>query len=351
MDFLFQKNFVSFPILKKINNIKILSDDLVFPMKWEKSPRNKLNEQKNSIPVFMDFISFLQVKNYVNLSPYERRISLFFSFLKDKNLNIQEIIDSKEELILRKEILAYENFVSKKTSLKEIEVITGYSYLRTIRLFVNFLRENGIVHYKYQIPEHLRGKGTRSNAYVASQEMILLLDSIIKYSKNVLRDLSVFLLIVDIGCRNIEVCNIKLSDLNLIERTVNIFCHKSGERKLNISEEAISVLKDYLSIRNLYQPIDDSLFVKSDGNPIVSKNVYQIFYKANQHSFDKMIHSPMSFRHTYITNALENNYPFDQVSKTAGHKHWISTFYYLHRSKALLLKNTLNHSPLKNKEI
>ena len=86
--------------------------------------------------------------------------------------------------------------------------------------------------------------------------------------------------------------------------------------------------------------------VKADGSPMDSNCIWGILRQVNLDAFQKELYPPRDFRHTFITNALENNNSFDQVSKTVGHKHWISTFYYLHRSKTLLLKNTLNHSPL-----
>lgn len=41
--------------------------------------------------------------------------------------------------------------------------------------------------------------------------------------------------------------------------------------------------------------------------------------------------SPKSLRHTFITNALNNQNNIDDVAKAVGHKHLISTLYYFYR--------------------
>lgn len=53
-----------------------------------------------------------------------------------------------------------------------------------------------------------------------------------------------------------------------------------------------------------------------------------------------------ALRHTFITNAIDNNNDPFQVAETVGHKHLVSTQHYLHRSINRLLKNTLNHNPI-----
>ncbi|WP_139193876.1 hypothetical protein [Anaerobacillus alkalidiazotrophicus] len=64
--------------------------------------------------------------------------------------------------------------------------------------------------------------------------------------------------------------------------------------------------------------------------------------------FGSALYPAKAFRHTYITNALQE-YSFERVSKAIGHKEWRSTYYYYDKSNKRLLENTLHYNPLSKK--
>ncbi|WP_175530622.1 tyrosine-type recombinase/integrase [Brevibacillus centrosporus] len=58
--------------------------------------------------------------------------------------------------------------------------------------------------------------------------------------------------------------------------------------------------------------------------------------------------SPKQFRHTYITNAIDNGYDLSKVALTVGHKHLLSTLYYYYRNRKKLVESTLPYSPVQS---
>jgi site-specific recombinase XerD len=341
--FLYRKEFINYLITEKIQN------GFKVPLKIA-SPKKFTQKNKSKPPVIVEeFITFLTRCNYsVNSTGYKNNILHFINYIKENfDADIQLSIDNKDSQTFHFHLNSYQQMLKQRVSLEEIISASAYHYIRTLKLFIKFLKQEKYFNYDYCLNNSFNSKGSRGNEYVPSDDVIKMLDMIYEHSNNIYRDLSIVLTMVDTGCRSIEISNIKVKDINLIERTIQLKSRKSGIRKLQLSREVTVVIKDYLSIRHLYNPEHDFLFVTSDGNKINNHIITQIFKYMNAKAFNGKKYSPKSIRHTYITNALENNTNLDKVSKIAGHKHWISTFYYLHRSKKLLLENTLNHSPLK----
>ncbi|MCM3160806.1 site-specific integrase [Metabacillus litoralis] len=321
------------------NNKKNKKRSLTINQPRVRKEPNQLSE------IINQFLLFLESKNYSGIKKYKSRINYFQQFVESNGKNMNIFLEENQELALFEQISKYEKIVSSRVINEEIELSTATSYLRVVKLFVKFLLSKNLVKKNYIIPIQLRGRGNRSNEYVPKDRMIELMNKIVEHSNNVLRDLSIFLIILDTGCRPIEVCNLKMEDVNMVERTLSFECRKSERRKIKISSEVMEVILRYLEIRDDYNPNVDNLFLCYRGNIITSSCINAIFYNANIKAFGESLFPAKAFRHTYITNGLEEN-EFERVSKVMGHKDLRSTFYYLHRSKKRLLAHTLNKSPI-----
>jgi integrase/recombinase XerC len=313
------------------------------PKKKMKTRRTKKEE---TLPVIIQkFLLFLQEREYSTPSKYKKHLLPFQRFLESNGKNIDLFLGEDKESTLFEYIKKFESKISSRVSCEEITLATGTLYLRAVQLLVKFLVSENLISKKYTLPIHLRGRANRANEFVPKERMIDLMNAIYDNSNHVRRDLSIFLIILDTGCRPIEVSNLTINDVNLIERTLSFECRKTKKRRIKISLEVMEVIKDYLDIRDEYSPNTEYLFTTIFGNPISSSNINAIFHSANLKAFGESLYPAKAFRHTYITNALEE-YSFKIVSRTIGHRDWKSTNYYYHRSKKRLLTNTLNKSPL-----
>jgi integrase/recombinase XerC len=319
------------------------------PKNKPRMKKEKVSKAINLSETLKDFLLFLENHDYSDVAQYKKRILQFQRFLESNGENINVFWEDHKESFLFEQIGKYEKMLSTRVSREEITLATATLTLRTVQLFVKYLGSKGLISKKYSIPIFLRGRGKRANEYVPKEKIIELMNVISEYSSHVERDLSIFLIVVDTGCRPIELANVMIEDIDQVEGTISFECDKTERRKIKISREVMDVVKDYLKIRSEYDPKGVNLFVNCSGDPINSGYIYDIFYLANLKAFGESLYPVKAFRHTYITNALDEH-SFERVSKAIGHKDWKSTYYYYYRSNKRLLTNTLNKSPFRNEE-
>ncbi|WP_442603627.1 tyrosine-type recombinase/integrase [Paenibacillus sp. KN14-4R] len=259
---------------------------------------------------------------------------------------LQSIQDCKKITIAM--VTNYEEHLVDRIYLEQIQRSSVNRMLYSMKLFLDMLSVLKVNHLRYIIHQSLRAQAKRSNEYVNLEEVLVLLESIEKCrSKLKLRNISIFLLIMELGCRPIEVASIRLDDIRFTERLITLRSVKSRTRTLKMSKDLTNMLQEYLSTcRPLYPTYNDVFFVKSSGEPISSSTITSLFSEKNKQVFGEIRFSGKALRHTYATNALDNSNDFDQVSESMGHKHRRSTEWYIHRSVQRMLTRSLPHNPL-----
>lgn len=306
-------------------------------------PRINYKETISFPLVFKDFEDYLTNKNYSCIDTHTRIVRYLHKIL------IKNIIESDQfkynELTIN-HIKKIEIFLLKRVQNEEIKNATMYAYLRSLKLFLQFLYIEKIIEFKYSIHEKFIAKGTRSNEYVPVNDSVDLLRIIEANSRNPERDLAIILILIDTGCRPIEISNIRTSDINYTESSIILYSKKSGQRKLKVSETVKEAIRRYVEIREKYNPVVDYLFVTRKGTLLHVNKLRAILYRFNLKAFNSTKPSAKSFRHTYITNALNNDYGLEQVAEIAGHKHLKSTLYYSYRSPKRLNNYAIPHNPV-----
>ncbi|WP_416729342.1 tyrosine-type recombinase/integrase [Fictibacillus sp. JL2B1089] len=313
----------------------------------KKGQRSHTHASRKITPpeIIIEFQLFLKKEEYSDSSKNKTKLMNFHQFLMKNGVSINVFYEENKEELLWEQIGKYEKMLSSRISMEEIRLSTATCYLRAVQLFVKFLISRSLVSKRYTIPLGLRGRAQRRNDYVPKERMIELINAIYESSLHVTRDLSVFLIILDTGCRPIEVSNLTINDVDMVEKTLSLHCDKTERRKVKISHEVMEVIRDYLDCRNEYKPKTNHLFVGHRGGQLTPSGINIVFYNANKNAFGESLYPALAFRHTFITNALDEH-NFQRVSKVIGHKDWKSTNYYVSRSKKRLLTNTLDKSPL-----
>lgn len=309
------------------------------PINFLKIDAKSTNKQMDSL--LSNYIQYLKKKNYAIPNNYVKSVKKFLKFSgytsELANSNFWEIEIKKYEDALRMEVI--------KESLAPS---SAYQYLQQVRTFYIFLYEENIVRFKYKIPKSFKTVGKRRNKFVPTGDLLLLINKILECSLNSLRDISIFLILIETGCRPIEIVNIEINDIAFTEKLLILKSKKSHQRTLKISYELVSFIKEYLKIRPNYlsDPNVTSLFLNSNGNPITTATIYECIRHNNQRAFGSIKFSPNSLRHTFITNALNNNNDIDKVAKIVGHKDFSVTMGYFYRNlesiKQLAIGKELN---------
>lgn len=307
----------------------------------------KKNNDKSEATIIFDFIKYLNNKNCTNINNYVKQVK---SFIKYHELNVQDLNTSISE----KHIRNYEEMIRKRVVKEEITPASAYQYLKAIRKFIDFLYKEKFIDFRYKIPDSLINNSKRSNEYVENKYILQVLEKIIECSINCLRDLSIFLIIFETGCRPLEVVNIQIDKIIWTERLITFSSKKSNDRTLQISSEAFEFIQSYMVIRRNYQPSinEKSLFLDFRGEQINTTTILDIFRSNNLRAFNEVIFTPKSLRHTFITNALNNENKIEKVAEIVGHKHQSSTFYYFYRDirsiNKIISEKDLNIKGVKN---
>lgn len=308
------------------------------------------NKNDSYPPLTIHFQQYYSQRKYAasTLEIHMRNLRAFLSFLSKTFIQDGPFSTLQDMKSLTKMMVnAYEEHLVDRLNTEQIQRCTIYKYLVTLRMFLKMLSNESIVKISYVIPESLRDHGKRSNDYIEVQEINALLDTVVmSKSRLKMRDMAVILLVMELGCRPIEVTNIKLTDLRITERQITLYCEKSGVRNLKISKDLCEIFRKFLEIRSALNITHEYLFINAFGEPLTRTSVATIFQRANRKAFGELRFNPKALRHTYATNALDNENDFDEVSASMGHKHRCSTEWYIHRSVQRMLKRTLPHNPL-----
>lgn len=352
------KKKVNFTTLKKIIDDSLINRDMAkkLLLKIESHIRYR-NEKRVHTRGSVEFPEILmEIKRHfskkyaeTSLKHQTYHMGKFLGYLARSftfTSEIKRIQDCRQ--ITKAMVLSYEEHLVQRLHLGNIKKPSVYRMLRSMKIFIDMLSALHVNHIRYNIDPSLRAQGKRSNEYVNLDEVLVLLEVIEKCdSKLKYRDMSIILLIMELGCRPIEVSNLRMDDIRITERLITLRSVKSKTRTLKMSVDLTKMIQEYLNLnRSLFPIVHDSLFINKTGESIQSSNISSMFRERNIKAFSEMRFTAKALRHTYATNALDNLNDFDQVSEAMGHKHQRSTEWYIHRSVQRMLCRTLPHNPL-----
>ncbi|MBK5263086.1 MAG: tyrosine-type recombinase/integrase, partial [Peptostreptococcaceae bacterium] len=151
------------------------------------------------------------------------------------------------------------------------------------------------------------------------------------------RDLLVLELLFFSGVRVSELCGIKLSDYNPVEKTMEVLGKGSRNRLVFITnKEVISLLNKYLSLRNTLS-IDNAnrllssrLLLSDKMLPIKTDQVRKIVGKYKSVAGMTKHVTPHTFRHTFASLLLEEDVDIKYIQEFLGHSSIKTTQIYLH---------------------
>lgn len=134
------------------------------------------------------------------------------------------------------------------------------------------------------------------------------------------------------GCRLSEIGNMKIQDVNLFEKLIQVIGKGNKERKVYLSYKALHHLNLYLESRN-----DDCeyLFVteRRPYRQMTGRTIERIIDKiASRVTLTKKL-TPHVFRHTKATLMMEQGADLADVQQTLGHEEPSTTLIYAHVSE------------------
>ena len=143
------------------------------------------------------------------------------------------------------------------------------------------------------------------------------------------------------GLRVSEALNLRWSDLNINDFSLNIYGKGSKERKVYLTQDFSKQLSHLKS---------DSIFIFHIKNkPISTRTINKFLNDSFKNGIINKSLSSHIFRHSFATTMLENNADIRHIQKLLGHSSISTTEIYTKVAKSLK-KNVLDsYHPLKNK--
>lgn len=154
------------------------------------------------------------------------------------------------------------------------------------------------------------------------------------------------------GIRRIELVQIKLSHIDLANKTLKVLGKRNKERFIPLISSVVDTVKVYLLIRNELETIQDEqyLFLTKKGLKIYETLVYRIINDYFSKASSKVKRSPHILRHSFATHLLNQGANLNAVKELLGHSSLAATQVYTHNSIAELKKVYSNAHPRSKKE-
>ena len=163
------------------------------------------------------------------------------------------------------------------------------------------------------------------------------------------RDRAILEVLYSCGLRVSELCNLKLSDLNLPEGFIRVEGKGNKQRLVPISPRAIDELTTYFEARSYIQPKhghEDYVFLSFRRGTKLSRIMVFHIVKVQTElaGIDKTV-SPHTFRHSFATHLLEGGANLRAIQCMLGHESITTTEIYAHIDNQRLREEIIEHHP------
>lgn len=281
-------------------------------------------ERKDIKEYCLNFLRYLTVeKNYSDktILSYNNDLNIFINFLHKKNINDLNEIDKN---VIRLFML----FLKEK----KLSNRTLGRYYSSLNSFFKYLLEHEIINqnplelidypkYKKRIPEYIYESNINDLLNTQTADKIEL----------EARNKAIVYLLLDSGLRLSELVNIKVSDIDFIDRSIKVFGKGSKDRYVFFTSKTLEKINNWM---NYWKNIADCeyLFVNYKGEKITPRSVEKIIKKLGE--LNGLNLHPHMLRHTFATELLNKGADIRLIQELLGHESLDTTQIYTHISNS-----------------
>lgn len=284
---------------------------------------NIIGDNMNNLDKYIDYLLYEKAYSKHTILNYKDDILEYLDFLKLEELEYENIVyeDLRYYLVYLKD----KKKNSNSSIDRKISALRGfYKYLVNLKILeVNpFDIVNG--------PK----KEKKLPRYFEYNELEELFNSVDISSVIGRRDRLILELLYATGVRVSEMVEIKVYDIDISNRNINIIGKGNKERIVKFGEYCLDAINDYLD--NSYNKLNinniNYLFLNSRGSKLTDRGVrYILDNLIKKTSLNKKI-SPHMLRHSFATHLLNNGADLLTVQKLLGHESIKATQVYTHVS-------------------
>lgn len=278
---------------------------------------------------FLDYLKFNLNYTEQTIKSYHQDITSFYNFIFAQGVDIAEVDTQIIRNYLSTEL---EKGNTKVTCCRRIAALRHYFDFLLARGYVN---ENCFLYIdapkkEIRYPEVL---------YLEQVEQLFELNKK-RQDEYALRDQAIIELLYASGVRVSELVSIKLSHIDMRNRTIRVFGKGRKERLVMFSKSCQQTLMDYLKnsrdnilAKNKADFNVDYLFLNSLGKKLTTRGVEYILDEIqNKCGLPLGLH-PHKLRHTFATHLLEGGADLRVIQELLGHASINTTQVYTHISE------------------
>lgn len=228
---------------------------------------------------------------------------------------------------------------------KKINPCTVQNRIHSIKALYRYALQDGWKGTNPMAPFRLNSNELNNQFILSVSKQILSREEVKKLveATNDTRNRCILLLFYSLGLRISEISNLELGDLDMDRGKIVIREGKGNKVRINdMSSDLLNALRTWLIVRGSL-PNCSKVFTSNRGNPVITEHL-RIWlrrkcidlgimkkerlcercrkYKEAKYcrfcSWNKHI-TPHSFRHTFITHALEDGVPIHEIATIVGH--------------------------------
>lgn len=284
---------------------------------------NIIGDNMNNLDKYIDYLLYEKAYSKHTILNYKDDILEYLDFLKSEELEYENIVyeDLRYYLVYLKD--------KKKNSNSSID-----RKISALRGFYKYLVNLKILEVNpFDIVSGPK-KEKKLPRYFEYNELEELFNSVDISSVIGRRDRLILELLYATGVRVSEMVEIKVSDIDISNRNINIIGKGNKERIVKFGEYCLDAINDYLD--NSYNKLNinniNYLFLNSRGSKLTDRGVrYILDNLIKKTSLNKKI-SPHMLRHSFATHLLNNGADLLTVQKLLGHESIKATQVYTHVS-------------------
>ena len=145
-----------------------------------------------------------------------------------------------------------------------------------------------------------------------------------------LRDLAILELFYSSGLRLSELLNLSLQDYDRTEFSVRVTGKGNKDRVVPVGSKAQQAIRDWLAVREQFNPQSDTLFLSKQGNRLHPSTIQKRFKQWGiKQGIDRNVH-PHLLRHSFASHILESSGDLRSVQELLGHADISTTQIYTH---------------------
>lgn len=283
-----------------------------------------------SINAFIIYLSIEMKYSIHTVEAYKHDLRAFERFIKSEYEKKEEEcpLEKADQEDIKKWIISLsDQSISFRSINRKLSALkTYYSFLKKTKQIEISPFEKGI----FMLKTDKKQKIPFSEAEI--EKVLSYFSS--KNSFDEVRDRAVIEMVYATGMRRSELANLKVGDVDLIQRQVKILGKGDKERYIPIIPELENTLHEYLKLRAeiANKKSEDYLFLVKNGKKIYPTLIYRIINSYFSAVTSKKNVSPHVLRHSFASHLLDNGADLNTVKELLGHASLASTQVYTNTS-------------------